>query len=220
MRLPASRRLSPATAALAALLVMGTAACGASGGDDTSVRTAQTTTTTGSAATKTTTSGAVGAPETTSTTAGGGTGANGRQAYVDALVTNFNTGQDLEIFKAGQVECLANGFLDIIGLEKLQAADVSPQTFAESSDLPPEVGIDEAKANRLYDQFDACGIDLASAMAKVFQAGGKGLTAAQQACFDKVVTDDSLRASFVADFLGKSLEQDPLDEASTCFRSN
>ncbi|CAN5643774.1 hypothetical protein BH10ACT1_BH10ACT1_24600 [soil metagenome] len=226
-----SRRLLAGTV-LALLIAGGTAACGASGGSDAdreTTTTAPKSTTTVEEATTTTS----GDDETTTTTEGTDEGSTttavdepagdaDRQEYVDALKESFDTGTDSteQYFDSEQVNCLAESYVDVIGVDNLHDADVSPAELGKSSGdgpLPKELGIDEDGANELYDQFAGCDIDLAATFKKVFsQISGKALTPAQEACVDKAVTDENLRKSFVADFSGVELDPDPLDAAGTC----
>lgn len=139
------------------------------------------------------------------------------QAYVDALVATFEEDESDELYTEDQVTCLAEGFVDIIGVDALQSAGLSPQEFAEDGidDVPDELGVDDEKANAMYDTFADCDIDLQELFAST--AGGEELTADEQACLDDLLTDDNLRASFVASFTGDELEDDPLDDAFECF---
>lgn len=238
------RRLLTA-ATLALLLTAGAAACGGSGGSegatdtttttrvDKTTTTASTTTTAGEATTTTTEAGVTTTTgdETTTTTEAATTTTEARvttttngepsgdaQDYVDALVATIEGDEGEEVFEPGQVECLAGNFVDVIGVEALQSAGVSPEEFAQGngSNFPPELGVDEAKANELYDQFAACEVDLAEVFTKAFSSGGGEVTAEQQACIDDVFTQANLRASFVADYLGDDLADDPLEAAGVC----
>lgn len=229
-----SRRTVTGTV-LALLLTVGTVACGNGGSEDanndatTTTTAGNETTTTSEADEATTTSGddvsttTTGDDVTTTTeedvtTTTDGEPSSDPQDYVDALVANIEGDTGAESFGPGQVECVAGNFVDVIGIEALQAAGISPEEFAEGdgSDFPPEVGVDEAKANELFDQFDACEVDLIEVFSKIFAAEGEELTAEQQACLEDVFTEENLRASFVADYLGEELEDDPLEEAGTC----
>lgn len=155
-------------------------------------------------------------PTTTADTTDGGGETGDRQAYLDAFVENFDP--DGEVFELSQVECLAEGYLDVIGLENLVDAGVTPEDYAQGSDFPDEVGLDEDKANAIYDQFDACDIDLKEVfLGAIEMFSEEPLTDEQQSCADDVLTDEKLRASFVADLLELEGEsQDPLDELSEC----
>lgn len=224
-----SRRLL-AAGTLALLLTAATAACGGDGGDEggtdttTSTRVDETTTTASTTTeddVTTTTEDEVTTTtedEVTSTTDGEPSG--DPQDYVDALVATID-GAGEEFFEPGQVECLAESFVDVIGVDALEAAGISPDELAEgtASTFPPELGLDEAEANELYDQFGACEIDLVEQFSKIF-AAGRDLTAEEQACLEGVGTDENLRASFVADVLGEELEDDPLDAITTCVGPN
>ena len=238
MTTPTRTRRTVTGAALALLLTVGTVACGDSGGSegatdttttttrvDKTTTTASTTTTEGEATT-TTEAGVTTTTEdetTTTTEARVTTTTNGEpsgdaQDYVDALVATIEGDEGEEVFEPGQVECLAGNFVDVIGVEALQAAGVSPEEFAQGngSNFPPELGVDEAKANELYDQFAACEVDLVEVFTKAFSSGRGEATAEQRACLDEVLTDENLRASFVADYLGEDLADDPLEAAGVC----
>lgn len=221
-----SRRVVTGTA-LALLLAVGSVACGADGESDDATDESTTTTSGGDASTTTTTRDDVTTTtrddvttttgdDVTTTTDGEPSG--DAQDYVDALVATIEGNEGEEVFEPGQVECLVGNFVDVIGVEALQAAGVSPEEFAQGngSDFPPELGVDEAKANELYDQFAACEVDLVEVFTKAFSSGGGEVTAEQQACIDDVFTEANLRASFVADYLGEDLADDPLDEAGDC----
>ncbi len=194
------------TAALALALVGGTA-CGAEGDDDDA-----TSTTTEAAGASTTTTDDE--PTTDEPTTDEPTG--DRDAYVEALVGTFDD-EDEEIFGPGKAECIANGFIDVIGMDNIEESGLSPQEFAEGdgTDFPPALGLDEDKANDLYDVFGECDIDLVETLVDLYGSMGE-LTPEQETCVTDILTEDNLRTSFVADFLGEDLEDDPLDEVGTC----
>lgn len=73
-----------------------------------------------------------------------------REDYVDALASSFGD-EGTEILGAGGLGCLTSNFVNIVGVDELKAAGVSPQEFATNGDLR-SAGVDEAKANELFDQ--------------------------------------------------------------------
>lgn len=215
-------------AALALLLTAGAAGCGTSGGSDNADGKPTTTTTDQATSTspKTTTDVEVTTTpepdsttttEDTTTTEAGSEPSGDGQAYVDALVSTIE-GSSSDVFEPGQVKCLAGNFVDIIGVDALKSAGISPKEFAEGDGIafPSELGVDEAKANKMFDQFEGCGIDLPELYSKIFSTGGDGLTDEQQSCVDQVLTEDNLRKSLVASFLGKDPQDDPLKAAVDC----
>lgn len=116
------------------------------------------------------------------------------------------------------MKCLAGNFVDIIGVDALKSAGISPKQFAEGDGtaFSSKLGVDETKANKLFDQFKGCGIDLVELYSKIFSTGGDGVTDEEQTCIDQVLTEDNLRKSLVASFLGKDLQDDPLKAAVDC----
>ena len=210
---PTPRRVLLLTVLAATSLL---AACGASGGSEG----ASTTTAANGGDGVTTTTGEDGPSTTdveTSTTTEPDQDDSGRQAYVDALAEGF-ADDDTAPFDEDQVDCLGNGFVDAIGYDELKRAGVTPEEFGEGDDFGGKLTIDEAIANDLYDQYEACGIDLKAFLkefATDFTDGGK-LSAAQEACVDKALTEENLRRSLVADLMGEDIEDDPLDAVDDC----
>jgi hypothetical protein len=139
-----------------------------------------------------------------------------RQAYVDALKGWL--GEDSgEVLQEDQVDCVSEGFVDVLGVDELKGAGINPEELAESdgTEFPDELGIDEDKANEMFDIFGACDIDFASIFKDLFRAGGE-LTAEQESCIDDLLTDENLRRSLVAEILGEDLADDPLDDIDAC----
>ncbi|QXC61886.1 hypothetical protein KSP35_03385 [Aquihabitans sp. G128] len=222
---PARRAL---TAAAMLLLLSGSvAACGASGGSDaddaTTTTTARATTTTDvddPDPQVTTTTDPDDDPTTTTEPGGGGgdDGAYSRDDYVTAMIGSFDE-DDSEIYTKDQIDCLADRFVDVIGVDDLNDAGVTPKQLAEGDgeDLPASLGVDEELAGDLYDQFAECDLDLKETFTKALTSfGGAKPTTAQLACLDRYLTDDNLRRSFVADYTGEDLADDPIDKASEC----
>lgn len=211
----------PIALALVSLaLVAGAAACSSDDGSDG----ADTTTTTEEAAATTTTGGDDSVPddeddETTTTASEADLGDADRDAYVAALAGSF--GEDTDgIFEDGQIECLSEGFVDVLGVDNLKEAGIAPDALAETngSDFPEELGVDEEKANQMFDVYEDCDVDFGAVFKEVFGGlvGPEGLSAEDEACIDELLTSDNLRRSLVADILGEDLEDDPLDEVENC----
>lgn len=113
-------------------------------------------------------------------------------------------------------QCLGSGYVDVLGVEKLQSAGIAPDALAEGSSLD-DLSIDDDTAKALFDQFAACQIDpkdIYISFAELFLDGP--LTPEQRTCLDGVLTEDNLRRSFVADATGAELDPDPLDADDDC----
>lgn len=208
-------------AALAATTLLG--ACGASssseGGSTTTLPGGgdEVTTTVGAdESTTTTASSTTTKPSTTTEPDGSGAGDADRQAYLDAFAKGFGD-EDNAPFEADQLECLANNFLDAIGVDELKSAGVTPEEYGGGGNFGGKLTLDEDTANDVFDQYEVCDVDLKSYL-KTFAAsfsGGK-LTPEEEACIDKSLTDENLRTSLVADLMDEELENDPLDPIEEC----
>lgn len=154
------------------------------------------------------------------TTGGGETG--DRQAYLDAFAKGFQEEGDEQFFSAGQVDCLGEGFLDVIGVDTLVDAGVTPEEFGEGDGFSEELGLDEDQANDLYDQFEGCGIDLKEIFVDTFTSfSPQPLGDEELACIDDVLTDERIRDSFVSDLLEvEDGAADPFDEIDSCLPSS
>lgn len=205
-------------ALLTLALFTGAAAC--SSGDGSEGGDATTTTTAAAEATTTPAGGDEGEDdpdETTTTEAEGDAGDADRQAYVDALSASFGEGSE-DLFEDGQIECLSEGFVDVLGVDNIKEAGLSPEDLADTdgSDFPDELGVDEDKANAMFDVYEDCEVDFSSIFKELFGGLSGGLSAEDEACIDDLLTPENLRRSLVADILGEELDDDPLDEVENC----
>lgn len=136
-----------------------------------------------------------------------------RQDYIDALAASA-AGD--EFATPEQSECLAEGWVDAIGVDQLRDAGVTPEQFADGGDEELQaVGLDEDTAGKMYDRFAACDLDLRELI--IGSEDESALTPDQRTCVDDTLTDDALRAWFVADLLGDDTGQDPFDAMAGCF---
>lgn len=228
------RTIRPIAAGAAAVLFTMAAACGASGtdeaseitgpGDDTTTTTEAPTTTgedasngddvptTENAPTSTTedvTATTDEPPPTTTEPNGGEVGE--RQDYIDAIAEDFSGGGP---FSRDEGECIGAGWVDAIGFDAIVDAGISPEEFATGSEEDLDaLGIDEEVATGLYDAFGDCGIELREIF---LEDSGVDPSPSEQSCLDDVLTDENLRESFVAEFSGESLDDDPFEEAMDC----
>ncbi|CAN5643660.1 hypothetical protein BH10ACT1_BH10ACT1_24590 [soil metagenome] len=217
---PRAHRLA-ASVALVLLLAGGAAACSGSGSDDA----AKTTTTDAPTRTTVTAKGSEGTTEEdptvttddgeTTTTEAADDGDRSKQAYVDAFAKGFDSTE--ELIPAAKSQCVGEKLIDVLGFDAIVDSGLTPEEFGQGNgdDFPKSLGIDEDKANEMYDQFEACDVNLGEAFVKALSGEGT-FTAEQKACLTQKVTDDTLRASFVASFLGDDSGDDPLDAATEC----
>lgn len=208
---PRTRRI--AVAITLALALSGAAA--ACGSDDDGGSAGTTTTLTSDAdgptdADDTESPGGEGEPDAPSTDVGDAD----RQDYIDALAASA---ADDDFATPEQSECVAEGWVDTIGVDELRAAGVSPQEFADGDDAQLEVlGLDDDDAGALYDVLGDCGLDLRDLYLSSFSEEGD-LTADQMACVEDIISEDAVRSAFVADLIGDDTAEDPFESVATCF---
>ncbi|MCU1357183.1 MAG: hypothetical protein JWM89_2601 [Acidimicrobiales bacterium] len=219
MHAPRSAHRFPTAALVTSLfLALALGACGASGGSDAGATTTSdnATTTTGSGGAETTTTDDPISTTTSgdTTTSGGSDGGTDRAAYVAAVVGNLGGG----VFATDdQASCLANEWLDQLGLDEMQAAGVTAEDFGSGDgDKLKVLDLDDSDAAGLFDAYGTCHVDLKEIFSK-FGSDGKPATAKQKACVAKLLTEDAMRESFVNDFFDRPMEHDPIDEVDTCF---
>jgi hypothetical protein len=214
-----SRSRRVAMAVTLAFALSGATACGSDdgGSDD-----AGSETTTTAAATDAEASGDEPEPETETEPTGdedpdappAEAGDADRQDYIDALAAA--AGND-DFADPDQSECLAEGWIDAIGADELRDAGITPEQFADGGDEELQaLGLDEDTADEMYDQFAACDLDLRELIIGSSQAES-GLTPDQQSCVEDTLTDEALRAWFVADLLGGEDVEDPFEALAVCF---
>lgn len=121
-------------------------------------------------------------------------------AYVDAMTESMIADEDFPATRK-DAECLATKFVDIIGGDRLRAAGVTPEEFADDTMDFSDVGITESQANKMYDAFDACNFDLRELMMSEM-AEDDDLTPAATACMDQVLTEENLRKLMVRTMVG------------------
>ncbi len=162
-------------------------------------------------------SGDEGGDETTTTEGGDESGesvdvgADG-QAYVDAMVASM--GEDEEFpFTDGQAECYSTRFVDTIGVDRLQAAGITPEQMAGDDDTLEytELELSLEEGNQIYDHLGDCGIDLRAMMMESFAASDDDITPEMQACLEGVFTDENLRTLMVSSMVNgeDAMEGDP-----------
>lgn len=220
------RRL--ATLAMALLLLGGTAACGSSSSDGASDEKATTTTSANSDDSSETTEATEDSvddmtddsedtTDTTDTTESAPEPVSGdsRDDYVASLVSTFEDDGGA-MYTKDQVQCLAENFVDTIGVDAFEQAGITAKAAADDG-VMDQLKIDEPTAREMAASFDTCGVDLR----KIFldQIGTDDMTADQKACVEDVLTEEAIVESFVNDVTGNDTAKDPFDEVMSCVQS-
>lgn len=205
------RRFHPLFAfAVVSALLLG--ACSSGGGDK-----ADTTTTTAAEGGETTTTdqgGEDGAEDDDTTTtpdegdevevSGSGRG------YVDAMTDAMTADEDMPL-SDDQARCFSSRFVDTVGVDRLQAAGITPEMLSDDDSTMEftELDLSEAEGNRIYDNFSRCGVNLREMMLESM-ASDDDLTPAMRSCMEGVLTDDNLRTLMVMTMIrgSEALEDD------------
>ena len=128
------------------------------------------------------------------------------QAYVDAMMeTSDDSG-----FTDTEARCIAEGSIDVIGVQTLRDAGVTPEMMAEGGELLSDFEPSEAQANALNDMMFAC-VDFGALM--TVEMGVGVLPAEQVACIgDALETDEVFRSFLVSSMLGAEDETGTTDD--------
>ena len=119
--------------------------------------------------------------------------------YVAAIVASA----DGQTFSAAETKCVAEGAVDVIGVETVQKAGVTPEDMANSteSDLLPGFKPTEAQANALVDMMFKC-VDFGTMFATAMGATGVSIPTDKLHCVgDQLEANKAFRASLIATML-------------------
>jgi hypothetical protein len=142
-----------------------------------------------------------GAAVTTSGTSSGTAGTAGAadaQAYVDAMIESFDNSDPDELqIDREQAQCLAPQWVETIGVDRLAAAGIEPQDFAEEGNVDlTAVELTEEDGNAMYDAMADCDIDVRSIFIGSLTTGAS-LSEEDIQCVDDAIDDDLLRRIMV-----------------------
>lgn len=181
------RKLFAALFSLA--LVAGLAACGATGDDDGS-----TDGTTAPASDETTDDTTVTEDPTETTEDASPRGEGGdEQAYVDALAANLSGGEDdgQLVVSEQDAPCVAQGWVDIVGVDTLAGAGVDPDELADpdSNFNTTDLELDVEQGRDMVEAAEDCGVDLLGQFRGFLT---QGLAPDQVDCLNDELDDDFL----------------------------
>jgi len=136
--------------------------------------------------------------------------------YADALVSTFDENAENQIFTKANIRCLANSWIPIIGVDRLEEKGISPQDLASDEGDMTKLGLDETDATAMVAALGDCNINMREL---IMSSIAPGATAEQRSCLDKALTTEDLTQAMVASYMGKSeaMDQGPLAQAGTCF---
>jgi hypothetical protein len=156
---------------------------------------------------------------------GGGASSGDGQKYVDAISAKMRAGASGKVFTKTQADCLANGMVDVIGVDKLNAAGLSPSKISSSSDSFKAVGqkLNADQATQLVDViaggkcFNFADLVIKSAESSGSNPFGKLGVAKTRCLFNKLLSGAAFKKAMVDSILGRSTDSSAF---SSAFGSN
>ncbi len=143
---------------------------------------------------------ALGAATTLTLTAAacGDDGGGAAGPYVDALVADFEGDGDFP-FETADARCLAEGYVDTVGVEELEEKDITPEELAATDD-PAALGLEfgEAEANGFADTIAGCDLSVGELVLAGARTTGAEIPDDLVDCIDENVDEDAF-FDFVAD---------------------
>lgn len=123
--------------------------------------------------------------------------------YVDALVEQFES-TDAFPLETEQTRCLAEGFVDTVGVDQLEERDITPEELAVSGD-PRELGIEtgQDEADGLADAISGCDVSVGYLLLGSALEAGAEIPDDLSDCIDENVDEDAFYDLFAQILLGQ-----------------
>jgi hypothetical protein len=151
-----------------------------------------------------------------------GGGGAGEEAYVEAVAASMTGDEEIPVDEA-TATCMATAIVDLVGVEALQQADVTPEEFRDAGNFD-EVGVElpDDATNRLTDGLAGC--EIAAPFREVvtdqFESEmGSELPSEATLCLDTTLDDRTAAAGLASAFIdgsGDVMEQLFLDTIVAC----
>lgn len=141
---------------------------------------------------------AIGATAVLTLAACGDDGGGAAGPYVDALVADFESGGDFP-FETADARCLAEGYIDTVGVDELEAKDITPEELAATDD-PAALGLEfgEAEANGFADTIAGCDLSVGELVLAGARTTGAEIPDDLVDCIDENVDQEAFY-DFIAD---------------------
>jgi hypothetical protein len=145
---------------------------------------------------------------------GGGSSSSGEgKDYADAIAAKLRSGSSADVFTAKQADCVANGMVDVIGVDTLNSAGLTPSKISGSGDTFDAVGkkLSESEANDLVEVIAGgkC-FDFTDLVIKAARSSSTGsdpfskLGETKTRClFDKLLSGSAFKKAMVDSILGR-----------------
>jgi hypothetical protein len=130
--------------------------------------------------------------------------------YVDALVADLQEGGDFP-FETADARCLAEGFVDTIGVDVLEERDITPEELAATSD-PGDLGIEfgDEEADGFADAVAGCDLSVGELLLAGARSSGAEIPEDLVGCIDENIDEEAFYG-FVADSI---VDAEAVDEAA------
>lgn len=116
--------------------------------------------------------------------------------YVDSMSRALAADEDSPMDES-QARCFSEGFVDVVGLERMEKAG-TPEEFGKASDdlQFKDLDLEREEGDEIYDQFGECGVDLREALL-ADMTEDDSMAPEVKTCVEGAVSDENLRQFFV-----------------------
>ncbi len=175
---------------VALFLVVGVTSCSSSGSDDGDASKKTTTTAKPSGGKDTTTTAA---DETTTTEGSSGGGDDYVAGLAEGLAGGNEDDGDL-VLAQDEADCVAERWIDVIGVKRLEAQDVTAKDLADPDFTYSDLDLSKSEGETMIDAFGACDVDIRT---KLLDSLGADLDADQKSCLEENLDEDFQKALLV-----------------------
>ncbi len=153
---------------------------------------------------------ALGAAAVLTLAACGDDGGGAAGPYVDALLADFEQDGDIP-FEEADARCLAESFVDTIGVDELEDNDITPEELAATDD-PGALGLEfgEEEADSFADGIAGCDLSVGEVLLVGARSAGAEVPDDLVACVDENIDEDAFYG-FVADSI---VDEAAVDQAA------
>ena len=153
---------------------------------------------------------ALGAAAVLTLAACGDDGGGAAGPYVDALLADFEQDGDIP-FEEADARCLAESFVDTIGVDELEDNDITPEELAATDD-PGALGLEfgEEEADSFADGIAGCDLSVGEVLLAGARSAGAEVPDDLVACVDENIDEDAFYG-FVADSI---VDEAAVDQAA------
>jgi hypothetical protein len=152
----------------------------------------------------------------------GGASSSGQgKEYSDAIATQLRKGDSGDVFSKSQANCLASKMVDVIGVDKLKSAGLTPSKISSTNDSFKAVGqkLSPSEANDLVDViaggkcFNFVDLVTKSVEKSGDDAFGKLGKTKVRCLFSKLLSGPAFRKAMVDSILGRSTDSSAFSKA-------